>query len=327
MMHVLLTGASGFVGSHILDSLRVRGIATAVLLRGTSDKQFLQHHLSQIEVRTGSILEPESLRYALKGITHVIHCAGCTRARRHSEFYDINHHGTRNLVDAVNSQSGGIRQFVHISSLAVTGPATPANPAREGDAPRPISEYGKSKLAGELEVRHQCRVPYTILRPPAVYGPRDRGFFTLFQAVKSHVLPLTSKSQALSLVYVKDLAEAVATCLDHGPALGKTFFVAGSQVVTGRAMAEEIARQMKQWTVPCPLPTYAFWPVCVFGELSAHLTGKANLLNLQKFAELRAPGWVCDPSLLKREIGFSCGTGLQDGVKETLAWYQQEKWI
>lgn len=326
-MKVLLTGASGFVGSHIVDSLRERDIPTAVLLRASSDKRLLAGHLPKLEVRTGSIEQPEDLLRALDGITHVIHCAGCTKARFPAEFYRVNHEGTRNVVDAVNARHKTIRRLVHISSLAVAGPATPAKPAREQDPPQPVSEYGKSKLAGELEVRSRCRVDYTIIRPPAVYGPRDRGFLSMFKAVKSHLLPQPSKHQALSLVFAKDLAQAVVACLEHPAASQKTYFAASPEIVTARTMAEEIAVQMKQWTIPFPLPAWALWPVCLGQELWSRLSGKAMLLNLQKFAELRAPGWVCDSTRLEHEIGLVCRTPLKIGIAETLEWYQKESWL
>ncbi len=326
-MKVLLTGASGFVGSHILDCLCRQNIPTAVLLRSSSNRQFLAHHLPEIEVRSGGLSQPASLEQALEGVTHVIHCAGATKAVRSAEFYESNHLGTRNLLEAVNRRPDAIERFVHISSLAVAGPATAAQPARESAPPRPISHYGHSKLAAELEVRTRCRVTATILRPPAVYGPRDDGFLPMFRAVKNHLLPQPSATQALSLVFAKDLAEAVVLCLRHPGAGGKTYFVAGRETVTGREMAGLIAAQMKTWTIPCPLPAAVLWPVCLAQEVLARLTRKPTLLNLQKFQELRAPGWVCDPSLFERDLGFACPTPLAAGLAETLAWYREQKWL
>jgi nucleoside-diphosphate-sugar epimerase len=326
-LKILLTGASGFVGSHIFDTLHARGLPTALLLRPTSDKRFIAHHLPEVEVRTGSIGDPDSLRNALAGITHVVHCAGATKATRVSGFYEANQVGTGNVVAAVNEQKGRVQRLVHISSLAAAGPATREKPAREGDAPRPVSEYGKSKLAGELEIRDHCRAEHVILRPPAVYGPRDLEFLRLFKAVKSHVQPRMSGAQALSLLFVKDLAEAVVACLSHPAAASKTYFVAGREVVTARTMAEEIAHQMGVWTLPLPLPTLALWPVCLAREVWSRLTGQPSVLSLQKFAELRAPGWVCDASLLERETGCACATKLKQGVGETLRWYREQRWL
>lgn len=311
------------MGSHILDALRAKGLDTAVLLRPTSDKRFLSTHFPQLEVRNGSITDPASLSPALQDITHLVHCAGCTRAQKDSDFDTINHLGTRNLVEAVNAQNN-IERFLHISSLAVAGPATPARPAREDDPPNPISTYGKSKLAAENVVREQCRHPYTIVRPPAVYGPRDYAFLPMFTAVQRHILPSPNRTQSLSLVFVKDLAEAVAVCLQHPSAVGRTYFAAGRETISAHDLAGEIARQMGRWTVPLPLPPVLLWPICFGQEVISRVTGRAMLLNLQKYAEIRAPGWVCDSSRLLQETGVACDTSIQAGVAETLAWYRQQ---
>jgi nucleoside-diphosphate-sugar epimerase len=326
-LKILLTGASGFVGSHILDSLRRRALPTALLLRPTSDKRFITQHLADVEVRSGSISDPASLRQAMADITHVIHCAGATKALPVSDFFKVNEVGTRNVVTALNEAPAPVVRLVHISSLAAAGPASPDKPAREDLAPNPVSHYGKSKLAGELEVKHHCRAEYVILRPPAVYGPRDAEFLRLFKAVKLHLLPSMGGTQALSLVFVKDLAEAAVNCLTDPVAAGKTYFVAGRQIVTARAMAEEIAAQLKVWTLPLPLPTPLLWPICLAQESWSRLTRKASVLSLQKFAELRAPGWVCDPSRLERETGCVCATSLRQGIGETLLWYRQQNWL
>jgi nucleoside-diphosphate-sugar epimerase len=326
-LKVLLTGASGFVGSHILDALRARDITVTLLLRPNSSRELIAQHLPEVEVRNGSITDPASLTAALEGISHLLHCAGATKACRERDFYDINQIGTRNVVAAANARATPLKRLLHISSLAVTGPATAARPARETDPLNPLSDYGKSKLAAETEIRERCHAPYTILRPPAVYGPRDQGFFPMFKAVSRHVLPRPSAAQELSLVYVKDLAETVVDCLDRVVTEGKTYFVANREIVTGRKMAAEIAAQMRRWTVPCPLPAALLWPVCLSQEIFSRLSVRPMLLNLQKYAELRAPGWVCDPSLLERETGVRCATGLQTGIAAALRWYSQNRWL
>jgi nucleoside-diphosphate-sugar epimerase len=326
-LKILLTGANGFVGSHILDRLCAQSLRTAILLRPGSDTRFIRDRMPMIEVRHGSITDQATLEPAMAGVTHVIHCAGCIKAQPVSQFYEINQKGTRNVVEAVNSANGTVRRLLHISSLAAAGPAPASKPAREQDLPAPVSEYGRSKLAGEQEVRTHCRAEHIIVRPPAVYGPRDAGFLSIFKSIQRHVLPLPSRRQDLSLVFVRDLANAVLACLEHPAAAGKTYFVTSSQTVTGRHMAREIAAQMRVWTVPLPLSPLLLYPVCLAEELRARATGKARLLSLQKYAELRAPGWVCDPTLLRLEIGYECRTTLEQGVTETLEWYRREKWL
>jgi len=323
-MKALLTGANGFVGSHILDSLRARGLEVRVLLRKSSNRRFIQPHLSRVELCEGGIGEPASLAKAMEGVTHVIHCAGATRARSNAEFYEINQQGTRNVIEAANYNVGNLSRLIHISSLAASHPATADVPAREEDTPAPVSEYGKSKLGAEREVLERCKVPFTILRPPAVYGPRDEGFLSMFQAVRRHVVPsFMGGVEAMSIVFVKDLAEVTADCVTHPAAVGRTYFVSSPDWVTARAFCEEIARQLNVWTLPLWLPVQALWPVCAASELVCKLTNKPSLLNRQKYNELRAPGWVCDATRLRDETGFVAATPLADGIRQTIAWYRE----
>ena len=260
-MKVLLTGASGFVGSHILDSLRARGIATAVLLRPDSNKRFIEAHLPHLDVRTGSIGDPESLGAAMQDVTHVIHCAGCTKALRVSEFYEVNHIGTRHVVEAVNRQAGRIQRLVHISSLAAGGPARRTSPRAKTTRPiRSRNTAGASSPANRKCGR--CKPEYVILRPPAVYGPRDDAFLPLFKAVKAHVLPrFGGGRQPLSFVFVKDLAEAAVTCLTHPAAAGKTFYVASPEITRTRT-GRRNRRADENVDAAVPLPTAALWPLC-----------------------------------------------------------------
>lgn len=327
-MKVLLTGANGFLGSHILDSLLSHHIETAVLLRPTANREFIKHHLQQTDIRIGSLNNGEDLDAALRNITHVIHCAGCTKALRTADFYTVNQQGTRNLAAAVNRQQGRIKRFIHISSLAAGGPATPANPARENLPPRPVSEYGRSKLGAEMELQNSCKAELVILRPPAVYGPRDDAFLPLFKAVKAHVLPLLGNGRLpLSLVFVRDLAETVVTSLAHPAAAGKIFYAASTEVTSPRTFARTIAAQLQTWAIPVPLPTPVLWPVCCLREAVSLMTRKPAVLSRQKYAELRAPGWVCDPARLRQELGVQCATTIQQGITETLYWYRQQGWL
>jgi nucleoside-diphosphate-sugar epimerase len=327
-MKVLLTGANGFVGSHVLDRLLAQNLPVVVLLRPSSDCRFIAGQLARVEVRPGALDQPAALDAALEGITHVIHCAGATKALNPDGFYAANQLGTRNVVAAVNRRGGQIQRLVHISSLAAAGPALADKPRRESDPPRPVSDYGRSKLAAEREVIEGCRVDWTILRPPAVYGPRDAEFLRLFKAVQLHLAPRFGKGlQPLSLVYVKDLAAAIVAAARHSNAVRETFFVTSAEVVTSAELAHVIAEVSGRWTLPLPLPRAVLWLACQWAEMLARCTKRPSVLSAQKWAELKAPGWVCDGSRFRGEVGYECRTLLRAGAAETLAWYQAQGWL
>lgn len=325
-MKVLLTGASGFVGSHVLDRLLERGITTRLLLRSSSSRRFINSHLPLVQVCEGSIGTPDSLSAAMEGVTHVIHCAGLVKALRIRQFYDANQLGTRNVVEAANA--AGVERLIHVSSLAAAGPGTAERPAREADTPQPVSEYGRSKLAGEREVEKRCKSGHVIIRPPAVYGPRDGEFLRLFKAVKSGLLPdVGCGRQALSLVFVEDLAQVIVDCLSHPDAEGKVFFAANPEVRTAREFGGLVAEELQKRPIRLPIPVPLLWPVCWGQELISQLTRRANVLSGQKYAELRAPGWVCDGTKLKDELGLECPTTLAEGVRRTAHAYRADGWL
>jgi nucleoside-diphosphate-sugar epimerase len=327
-MKVLLTGGNGFVGSHILDRLLERRLSATLLLRPHSSRALISSQLAACDVRTGSIDQPASLDAAMEDVTHVIHCAGATKALDARGFFKINQLGTRNVVDAVNRRGRQVERLVLISSLAAAGPGTRDHPRHEHDEPRPVSDYGRSKLAAEGEVINSCNVDWTVVRPPAVYGPRDREFLRLFKAARLHLLPrFGGGRQELSMVYAPDLAAAVVAAMTHGNARREVFFAGSPEVATTRDLARLIGAAMGSWTVPLPLPHALLWMACQGAEGFARLTGKADVLSAQKWNELKAPGWVCDVSKLKGEVGYDCRTPLAEGLAKTADWYRAQGWL
>lgn len=327
-MRVLLTGANGFVGSHILDRLLARQIPVTILLRSGSQRGFIADQLPRVTIRNGRLDDAAALAAALEDVTHVIHCAGATKALDAAGFFAANECGTRHLVEAVNRRAGQIQRVIHVSSLAAAGPATADRPKAEADEPQPVSDYGRSKLAAERVVREHCRVDWTIIRPPAVYGPRDREFLRLFQAVRAHLAPrFGGGRQQLTLVYVEDLVSVIETALTHPRASRELFFVGAHEVVTARELTEHVATETRTRTLPLPLPNAVLWLACQWTGFVAQLTKKPNVLNAQKYAELKAAGWVCDVSKLKRTLECECRTTVREGLSKTHRWYQAQGWL
>ena len=328
-MKVLITGANGFVGSHILDALLEAGVAVRILLRKTSNTRLIQHHLPHVEVHYyAGIDSPAGPQEAMRGVECVVHCAGKTKVLRIREYYEANQHGTRNVVEAANRHGGSLRHLILISTRAVSGPSTRDNLSREDATPAPVSEYGKSKLLGEREVTGACEVPYTILRPSAVYGPRDSDFLHAFRAVRARLMPLFDGGrQEINLVFARDVARAVLRVMCEPKASGKIYNVASPQRSTTREFLEEIARQMHVRALPLYLPSAALYPVCLVQEAVSHLRGRPSILSRQKFHELRAAGWACCIERIRQDLGFVADTPLSDGVRQTIAWYEQHGWL
>lgn len=326
-MKVLLTGANGFVGSHVLERLIEADHEVAVMLRRTSNTRFLRAHLQRVEVRYGSLESPESLRQALAGAEAVVHCAGRTKAVRRADYYAANAQGALHVAEACNACADTVRQLVLISSLAATGPGTPGSPAR-GDGPaRPVSAYGRSKLLGERHVRERCRVPFTILRPAAVYGPRDGDFLLIFRAVRGGLAPMVSASQPLSLIYVGDVAQAVVRSIGCARGFGNVYHLAHPAPCTQGELVRAVAQALDARPVRLPLPAPVLYPVCLARGLWARITGRPGILNMDKIAEYRAAGWVCETAAAREDLGFVADTALEEGLRRTAEWYAEAGWL
>jgi nucleoside-diphosphate-sugar epimerase len=327
-MKVFLTGASGFVGSHVLDSLRAGHHEVSILLQRTSNTRFVSRHVPEVTVHYGSLDDVPLLTKAMRGVEAVIHCAGKIKALRSSDFYRVNQAGTGNIVMAANACCESVRHLVYISSLAVSGPGVLGSPAVEAGEPRPVSVYGQSKWLGEIEVRQRCSVPWTILRPAAVYGPRDTEFLALFQKVKRRVMPLVSGAKRhLNMVYGPDVAAAVLCSLRNERGAGGTYHVAAEPPCTDAEFMQEIASQLRCRPLRLPIPRSALYLACVIQEILSRMTGRPNILSRQKLPELLAPGWVCTTDRIRNDLGFTAPTSLREGITQTLDWYRREGWV
>lgn len=326
-MKVLLTGATGFVGSHLLEGLLTRQIPVRALVRPGAAGRVSFPAGDLLEIREGNLADPTVLGEAVRKVTHVLHCAGATKALTARAFYEANQILPRLLADACSTAPSEVRRLVLISSLAAHGPGTRAAPAREDDSPRPVSQYGHSKLAGETEVACRFRGGHVILRPGAMYGPRDREFLPLFRAVQRGWAPVMAGGrQELDLIYAPDLVAVVLETLEHPQAAGRVYHVAAGEVVTAAELVDTVAVIVGRQPRRVPIPALAVRWVCAASGLMARLTGRPSILAQDKYRELLAPGWVSDGSRLTRELGVAPRTPLREGLAATWAWYQRNGW-
>jgi nucleoside-diphosphate-sugar epimerase len=319
----LVTGASGFIGSHLVETLLARGEPVRVLVRpGSRAKNALNDNPNLFSVPEP--LDVDGMTRAAAGCAVVYHLAGITRASTESEFLWVNAEGTR--AAAVGAHRNGAR-LVYVSSQAAAGPGTIERPRRISDAPEPITPYGRSKLEGERRVREISDLEHVIVRPPAVYGERDTDFLFAFQAAKYGVFPiLGNPERAYTMVYAHDLVRAILECGTHPAALGKTYFVGNPHPARWREILETIAKVSGKPFKPVRLPDVALEIAAGAGELGK-VFGRIGLINRSRQRDLTAPGWVCDVSDLPKDTGVTCDTDLETGFQRTLEWYKQHGWL
>lgn len=323
----IVTGANGFVGSHLTEHLIARGYDVFCLVRKTSDLSFLTG--LNLEYRYGDLTDIDSLKEALKGMEFVFHVAGLTRAKNREEYFKANALGTKNLISACFKVNPAVRKFIYVSSQAATGPGKDLQPLDETAECRPITDYGRSKLEGEKEVlSFKDKIPVTIIRPPAVYGPRDKDILFFFKAANKGILPLFGfKENYISLIYVKDLVRGIVLAAESQASSGKIYFAADEKYYSWSEAVRIIQKALQVKAIKLRQPKSILFTFAFFSEMFAHLKGKAALINLQKAKELTQRYWLCDASRAKNELGFSVEYDLEKGAEETVKWYREHKWL
>ncbi|MBU0756346.1 MAG: NAD-dependent epimerase/dehydratase family protein [Planctomycetes bacterium] len=325
-MRVLVTGAGGFVGSHLVDALLREGVEVQALVRGPNRLGWLQD-IAGLKIRYGSLEDIASLKNALAGCTHVFHAAGLVKAPDEATYMTVNAQGTENLLQAVEEAVPGIERFVHISSQAAGGPSGLDVPLDEDAPPRPITPYGRSKLEGEKRVlARKETIPVTIIRPPAVYGPRDRDIFIFFKLATYGLVPIPGfGTRKVSLIYVEDLVQGIRSAAGHPAARGKTYFISGGNhdwPDLAQALRDAVGRG-RIVRVPC----WVIQGAALLSEGFGRVLKKSMALNRHKARELIQPAWLCDSGRAEKEIGFRSAWPLERGMKKTAQWYREQRWI
>jgi len=320
---VALTGGTGFVGSHAVDALLAAGYRVRALVRRPESPGWLKG--TDVEIVPGDVRRPESLDALVSGASAVVHVAGKTSARNEVEYMAANAGGTANIVAAVRNLAPGAH-VVLVSSQAAGGPSVGGIPAKVSDAPRPVSSYGRSKLAGE-EALKGADVPFTILRPCAVYGPRETAIRDLFVAASRGIVPILAGGRPrIHMVYGPDAAAAVVGALERGPR-GETFFVAHPEVLDFGTIASTLADLPTRRPFRLPVPAALIRGAGhIVGALSALGKG-APVFNAEKADEMLQDAWLCDVTEAQVALGQPFRTDFRTGAKLTWDWYLSRGWI
>jgi nucleoside-diphosphate-sugar epimerase len=319
---LILTGATGFVGSHLVEALARRGRKARAVVRSTSDTRHLERHgITPVVADLGDV---EGLRRAIGDGDTVLHLAAATRALTAAEFHRVNAEGTARLIDAM-AVDGGERRLVYLSSLAAVGPARAA-PVTADTEPRPLTAYGRSKLAGERAALEHGGVAAAVLRPPAVYGPRDRDLLPFFRFARWGLAPTAGPpDRPVQLVYAPDLAEAIVAAAESD-ATG-VFHVAEPRAYPWTQVLELVAEAVGRRTTRLQVPGALVRAAAAVSEMVARASRQPVIFDRDKARELLAPGWICETEGARRAFGFEAAVPLADGLRRTADWYRGNGWL
>lgn len=337
MKSILITGASGFIGSFLVERGLEAGMNVWAALRATSSRKYLTDSRTQfIELDLG---HDERLRAQLKAhaeqhgpFDYVIHAAGATKCRRPEDFQKTNAEGTLRLALSL-LETGALRpegRFVFLSSLSVCGPVHEIDfePITENDTPLPNTAYGRSKLQAERYLADVPGLNYVVLRPTGVYGPRERDYFMMAKSIRQHVdFAVGFRPQVLTFIYVADLVEAAYLALDHGPR-GTVYPLSDGRQYTSRAFSDLLQLELGvKRVVHLTAPLWVLWLVsCIAGKAAA-LLGRTSTLNLDKYRIMRQRNWKCSIEAARRDLGYRPQWPLTRGVRAAVEWYKTEGWL
>lgn len=326
-MKVLVTGASGFLGSHVAERLTKAGHSVRVLVRKTSNRKFLET-LPGIELAEGSVEDLARVEEAVKGVDAIVHSAGIVKARSKDEYFATNVQGTKNLLEAAKKHCPGLIRFVHVSSLEAAGPSADGAPVPVSQE-APCTEYGRSKLLAEkacLAFKDDLNI--TILRPTAIYGPRDVEILEAFRSVKKRVLPITGDGTTkYTFIYGPDCAEACVKAITAKVPSGSIYFVADGDIWEQKASMQKIeeafgTRSILRKGIPFGVVKAAAFFVEAYGKAA----NKAVMLTREKAAMLEKH-FVCDPKETREALGWEPQVKWPEGTKLTARWYEDNDWL
>jgi len=337
---ILITGASGFIGSFIVEEALNRGFETWAAVRKSSSREFLQdERIHFIELNLSS---EEQLKQQLKDIQfdYVVHAAGVTKCLHKEDFFRINTEGTKNLVRALLDLQMPLKRFVYISSLSIMGAIREEQPyreIRERDKAQPNTAYGKSKLEAEqwlvslnkeLEKKNEKLLPYVILRPTGVYGPRERDYFMMAKSIRSHIdFAVGFKQQDITFVYVTDVVQAVFLAMEKGQT-GRCYFLSDGEVYQSSTFSDLIRKELgNPWWIRITAPLWLLRIITFCGEYMGYITGKVTALNNDKYNIMKQRNWRCDINPARQELGYEPQIKLEEGVRRSIAWYKKNKWL
>ncbi len=322
-----MTGGTGFIGSHTVEQLLAEGFYVRCLIRpNQTNLKWLQG--LPVNFVECNLLDRASIIKSIEDVEYIIHIAGVTKAKHKNEFNAGNVTITKNLLCAA-SQLKHLKKFCYISSLTAVGPSPTGIPLNETALCNPITTYGKSKLEAEnLCKQYSEKLPIVIIRPPAVFGPRDTDILEIFKWVAHGIKPiLGSSAKTVSVVYAPDLAKGIIRATFNDKTIGETYNIADPTIYNFSSIIEYLATLADKRTIKVILPNGLVYSIAGIMQFMSLLSNKPAVLNIEKARDLLQKYWVCDPRKIQEHIGFQTQTSMYAGVEKTFRWYKEKGWL
>ncbi len=323
---VLVTGATGFIGNNLVARLLSRECTVHCLVRKTSNVEGLKQ--PNVHLSTGDLLDPLPADL-LQDVQFVFHCAGLTRANGREEYFRANTQACEVLYKSCKEHANKIQGIVHLSSLAAVGPSSLAHPVHEESPCHPVTHYGKSKLAGEVIARHYAEsLPIVILRPPVVYGPREKNIFTFFKSIaRGWNIEMGTRERVLSLIHVEDLIDAMLTAAEKPAESGSAFFITDGNEYPWAEVARKTASILQ--VEPRTIHISEKWMplIGIFTEFYSMFNSSPPLLDRQKMIDIRQSTWTASSEKFFKHYQFEPRYDLKTGLEQTLGWYKENRWL
>lgn len=326
-MKAFVTGATGFVGSHLVDLLLENGFEVSCLKRKTSSVKWLEG--KQITYIEGDLFSNDALEKAVMDVDFVFHVAGLVKAKTKEGFEKGNTLATKNLIEITARVNPKIKKFVHVSSLAVCGPNLGSEPLTEDYIPRPITTYGRTKREAEKEVlKYRDKIPVVIVRPPAIYGPRDTEilvYFKTFQGGLNSIIGFEDKY--LSLLHVQDVVSGIYLAAINETKSGSIYFITSDKEYNWDEIGRAASKVMNKKALKIRIPHFLVFTVGAITEFFYKFSKSAPTLNLEKCLDITRSGWFASNLKAKKELGFMQSFQLEEGFRDTYEWYKKNGWL
>ena len=323
----VVTGANGFVGSHLVDYLLGKNFEVRCIVRKSSNLQWLEG--KDVKIFDCGLFDKEGLREAFNGVNYIFHVAGVVKAKNEEGYFRGNVESTKVLLEVAAEMKDHIKKFIIVSSQTVSGPASKGNPVTEEMEPNPLTTYARSKLKQEqVALSYKDIFPVTICRAPAIFGERDTEIFIYFQVFNRGLTTMIGfDKKELSLLHVADLAEGLYLAAISENANGEIYFISSEKFYTWDEVGNITSKVLNKKAFRIRIPHFVVFTIAAIAQFFAMFSSNPATLNIEKAKDLTQTYWICDSSKAMRDFGYKQKVSIEEGIKRTCEWYKQMKWI